>query len=166
MDALPKIERRANGYLLVSMIGEPSNNELCVVVVEAAALETTESTEVADIHPVEPDPSRPAIELRWPRYVAYSVRNESYFQPEAGELIGKSPLGERTASAFLDYVAATTFADEHYPGPLRHWYLYTEWHCIDVVGTAPPLLRYLDPAETEQHILHGVHKGGRLGRRA
>lgn len=161
MDVVPKIELDARVTLMVSEIGEPSNNDLRVVVVQAAPLTTTVNTSLGEAHPILPDPSRPAMELTWFDYVAYSVRNESYFRPEEGETVGKGPFGERVGSAYLAYVAATTFAGDAYPGPLRHWYLYTDWHCIDVVSVAPPELRYLDPAETARHLSEGTQAGER-----
>ena len=132
-------------YWFVASIGEPSNNDLRVVVVEGKA----QPDPVPSPHPlgagfpVEPDATCKAYELIWWGYVAYSVRNESYFQQEQGEALGERLFGLRTRSAYLDYLARSTFATADYPGPLSHWFLYAEHHCLDVVSVDPPEVREL-----------------------
>lgn len=100
-------------------------------------------TELGEAFRVAPDQTSRVFELIWRGYVAYCVRNESYFRPEDGEMIGPDRLQVRSNTAFLAYVAATTFAADDFPGPLTHWALYMDWHCIDVVSVEPPEVRLL-----------------------
>jgi hypothetical protein len=128
--------------LFVIEIGEPSQNELRVVLAEAELGEVEPLT----FHDVDMGEGRSMIitdrsrhfELTWDGYVAYAVRNESYWKAEVGEPAFKSHLTSRVNSAFLQYVSATTFADDDYPGPLQHWALTSHTHCIDVVSVQPP----------------------------
>ncbi|CAN7641625.1 hypothetical protein LJR225_004998 [Phenylobacterium sp. LjRoot225] len=138
--------------LLLSEIGEPSNNDLRILVVEAMPQGGPVKMEVGLATPIGAGEQSRGFELTWWRYVAYSVRNESYFQPEAGEVLGQELLGTREGTEFLKYIQATTFATNDYPGPLQHWFLYTEWQCIDVVSDTPPDLRELSQGEVRDLI--------------
>ncbi|MDQ0462497.1 hypothetical protein QO010_000245 [Caulobacter ginsengisoli] len=131
--------------LLLEDIGEPAENDLRIVVVEAKP-GAPEMTEVGEARPVKPDETSRRFELIWYCYVAYVVRNESYARVD-GEALGDDRLQIRTNSAFLAYVAAATLATDDYPGPLTHWSLYTEWQCIDVVSVDPPEIRLLPASE-------------------
>ena len=129
-------------------IGEPRNNDLRVVVMEAKPGREPVQTDLGLATPIRPDETCRAHEIVWSGYVAYNVRNESYFQAEPGEALGGPPLAARTASAYLAYVRASTFATDDYPGVLTHWRLYLEQHCIDVVGVDPPEIRLMTADET------------------
>ncbi len=136
--------------LWMCAIGEPRNNDLRVVVVEAKPGREPVRTELGPATPISPDDTSRAYEIVWSHYVAYNVRNESYFRPEPSEALGDPPLAVRTASAYLAYVGASTFATDDYPGVLTHWRLYLEWHCLDVVGVDPPSVRLMSSAETAE----------------
>jgi hypothetical protein len=134
--------------LSMCAIGEPRNNDLRVVVLEAKPASEPVQTVLGLATPIAPDETCRAYEIVWSGYVAYSVRNESYFRAEAGEALGGPPLAVRTASAYLAYVRASTFATDDYPGVLTHWRLYLEWHCLDVVSVDPPEIRLMSADET------------------
>jgi hypothetical protein len=134
--------------LWMCAIGEPRNNDLRVIVVEAKPAPDPEETELGPATPIRPDGASRVYEIVWGGYVAYNVRNESYFSPEPGEELGGPPLAVRRSSAYLAYVSASTFAADDYPGVLTHWRLYLEWHCLDVVSVDPPTIRLLGPEET------------------
>lgn len=128
--------------LYLTDIGEPSENQLRIVVVEGLLGEPTK----IDIDGVDlgegrsilvTDESR-SFELRWDNYVAYAVRNESFCKGEDDELPRGKMLERRFDTAFFQYVSTTTFADDEYPGPLEHWSLTTLNHCVDVVSVGPP----------------------------
>ena len=146
-----KLDVAAGCSLWLADIGEPSNNELRVVVLEARPAPQPEQTLLGKAYPVRPDEKSRGFELIWDGYVAYSVRNESYFLREGGETLGHD-LHKRTDSAFLNYVKTTTFATDDHPGPLTHWSLYTDWHCIDVVSAEPPQVRRLDASATAKYV--------------
>ncbi len=140
---------RLNLYL--TEIGEPTDNELRLVVWEASPGGETvfdaSPLRVTNVHPLEVTNYTRIFEIMWRQYVAYSVRNESYWWREEGEPKFSSHLYRRSESAFLQYVSATTFANDEYPGPLQHWALTTLHHCVDVVTNEPPQLRLLSPEE-------------------
>lgn len=142
----------AGSTLLLAEISEPSNNDLKVIVVEATPNGPAVETEVGLATSVGPTTSSRAFEFTWWRYVAYGVRNESYFRAEAGEQLGERLFGTRLDTAFLNYVRATTFASDDFPGPLKHWYLYTGWHCIDVISDTAPDIRELSTDQVQQVI--------------
>ena len=129
------------GHLFLAEIGEPSNNDLRVVVVLGRASETVVETQVGPAFPVVTDDASRAFALIWWNYVAYAVRNESWAIPGEAQTAGTGRLGRKTASDFLAYVAASTWATDEHPGKLTHWYLNTEWQCLDVVSVEPPELR-------------------------
>lgn len=124
-------------FVLVAAIREGSNNDLSVVVVEGKAGEPV-PTMFGPASPIGPQKTSRAFALTWWEYVAYGVRNESFFKWEDGETLQSRWFGTRTDSAYLRYVADSTFATDHYPGGLTHWFLYGSHHCIDVVATQPP----------------------------
>jgi hypothetical protein len=64
-------------------ITEPSNNDLRLVVTEARAGPEPTQTELGLATPIRPDQNSRTFELTWYAYVGYSVRNESFFRPEA-----------------------------------------------------------------------------------
>jgi hypothetical protein len=117
--------------LFVADMGEPRDNDLRVVVVDLRS-----------------EPAR-AWEVYWACYVLYAVRNESFAKLEEGQPPGS--VGERTQSALLKYASETTWpgSDAVGPGPLRHWCLYTENHCFDVVSANPPEVRELDDDQVQ-----------------
>lgn len=135
--------------LVLADLAEPSTNDFRLVVVEAKPQPRSVETEVGLAHPIEPDETSRAFELVWWNYVSYVVRNESYFKPEENEELGRQLVGTREHTAFLRYVQDTTFATSDYPGPLTHWFVYTEWQCIDVVSNTPPDIREMTAAEVE-----------------
>ena len=140
-------ELPSGSSLLLVRIGEPSNNDLRLVLLEMKTQPAVVDTEFGAAHPVEPDETSRGFELTWWCYLGYSIRNESYFKPEDGAASGPGPVGTVTNSAYLAYIAATTFATNDYPGPLTHWFVDTQWHCIDVVSDSPPEVRELEATE-------------------
>jgi hypothetical protein len=137
-----------NLNLYLTAIGEPSDNRLRIVVGEGL-LGAPERIDAAGIDLGE---GRPVIlteesrffELNWDDYVAYAVRNESFWAAEPEEPPFTKHLSRRFDSAFLQFVSTTTFADDDYPGPLQHWALTTHNHCVDVVSVQPPRVVAID----------------------
>lgn len=136
--------------LYVTHLSEPSENELRIVVAEGILGETTAiqfaGLDLGEGRPIEISAESRSFELKWDSYVAYSVRNESYWKEEEGE----PPLGDhlerRYGSAFQRYVSETTFADDEYPSPLEHWSLTTLNHIVDVISVGPPRVTKVRPA--------------------
>lgn len=133
--------------LYITEIGEPADNDLRIVVLQADTRGPIESTKVGEARRILPSEDSPALELVWYDYVAYAFRSESYARLEDGEAPSKDSFSVRADSAFLAYVRASTFATDDFPGPLIHWSLDTLNHCVDVVSTSPPEVRVLAPSE-------------------
>ena len=144
---VPDLGLSSQATLILAQITEPSTNDLRLVVVEAKPQGVTVETSLGLAHPVQSDASSRGFELTWWRYVAYAVRNESYGKQEPAEPSPSGLFGSRRHSAFLAYVSASTFATDDYPGPLVHWFLNTEWHCVDVVSDTGPEIRELTTDE-------------------
>ena len=128
--------------LYLTEIGEPSDNRLRIVVAEGLLGEPTmidmEGVSLGEGRPIVISDESQCFELHWDNYVAYAVRDESFWKAEDGEPARGKQLERRFDSAFFRYVSATTFADDEYPGPLEHWSLATLNHCVDVVSVGPP----------------------------
>jgi hypothetical protein len=135
--------------LYLTDIGEPSENQLRIVVAEGLLGEPTqidiEGVDLGEGRPILVTDESRSFELRWDNYVAYAVRNESFWKAEDDELPRGRMLERRFDSAFFRYVSATTFADDEYPGPLEHWSLTTLNHCVDVVSVGPPRVMLTRP---------------------
>jgi hypothetical protein len=137
--------------LYVTHLSEPAENELRIVVTEGvlgkqAAIEFA-GHDLGEGRPIEITNESRSFEIKWDSYVAYAVRNESYWKEEDGELPLGDHLYRRYASAFERYVTETTFADDEYPGPLEHWSLDTLNHIVDVIGVDAPRVTKLHSAE-------------------
>ena len=140
-------------YLFLQEIGEPSENELHLVINEAVATRPV-STESLSVHPSEirkllasakailHEPGCRIFEITWISYIGYSVRNESYALPEPESSVGKGALFVKyETSRFLDSVTASTFASADYPGAFKHWAIYCQNHVVDVASTENPIIK-------------------------
>lgn len=149
---MPAVSNFPEGHRLFYLeeIGEPSDNVLRIVAVEARAQGPAQSTLLGKAVPILPLPDGAPVELTWKHYVAYAVRNESYAMADDGapSSIPVSQLVERRNSAFLDFVRRTTIASDEFPGPLRHWELMCLNHVIDVVSTTEPVINSLSGASS------------------
>jgi hypothetical protein len=133
-----------NGYRSLFLVSfwEPRDNDLAVVVLEAKP----QGPEVDALglglegQEILPDPKSMAIEVQWKDCIVYAVSNESYSVAEPGREPPKRMLEERTDSAFLNYVFASTWARNEYPGPIQHWVLFCENHVLDVACLKPPMV--------------------------
>lgn len=108
------------------------------------------NVQIDNVRPLEFGEKSRVIELCWPSYIAYAVRNESYWDKEDGEPEFNNHLYMRSSSAFLECVKATTFATDDYPGPFQHWGLDTLNHCVAVVSVDAPRIRQLPSGEIGQ----------------
>ncbi|WP_262028004.1 hypothetical protein [Microvirga sp. Mcv34] len=134
-------------YFYLEEIGEPKDNILRLVIVEAAAQGA--EVEVPNLQiaarEIAPIPDQGPIEIVWEQYIAYSVRNESYAVTEEGQPLADTMLSERSGTAFLAFIAKSTLATHEFPGPFKHWELVCLNHVIDVVSTTAPRIRSLEP---------------------
>ncbi len=136
-------------YLYLREISEPSDNQLRLLIEEAAAAPAVTSREVAgveftDLHSIESTDRSRLFEVQWDLYIAYSVRNESFVALDRSEEIESGRLACVYAkSRFLEYVASATFATHEHPGPLQHIGLLCQNHIVDVISTQEPKVRQL-----------------------
>lgn len=135
--------------LYITEIGEPSDNELRVVVTEGLLGEATTmgvaGVNLGEVRPIAITEKSRSFEVYWDNYVAYAVRNESFWKAEKGEPSLVNNLERRFDSAFQRYVFETTFADDEYPGRLEHWSLSTLNHIVDVISVGPPDVASVKP---------------------
>jgi len=133
--------------LCLTKIGEPSENSLRIVVAEGVLGQLSPikfgEIDLGEGRPIEVTSESRHFEINWDAYVAYAVRNESYWKAEPQEPRMINHLSRRVDSAFLEFVSTTTFADNDYPGPLQHWALSTLTHCVDVVSVQPPRVKQI-----------------------
>ena len=131
-----------NLNLYLTTIGEPTCNQLRIVVTEGLLGDfekvDLESNIFGEARPIIITDQSRSFELRWSNYVAYVVRDERFWAAEKEEPLFPHHLKRRFNSAFLRFVSETTFADDHYPGPLEHWAVNTLNHCVDVVSVGRP----------------------------
>lgn len=137
--------------LFLTEIGEPSDNELRIVVAEGLLGEPMkielEGIDLGEGREIEVSSMSHSFEINWDNYVAYVVRNESFWMAEKGEPpFSGDHLYQRFNSAFQRYVFSTTFGNDEYPGPLEHWCLNTLNHIVDVMSVGPPSVTPLSPA--------------------
>jgi hypothetical protein len=130
-------------YLYLTGICEPEDNVLKLMIAEAKVSGSREdfrigSLELKDTAPIVVTEDSSIYEIIFDQYIAYSVRNESYTQlDEEEEFEGR--LGcIYTKSKFLDYVRASTFASDDYPGPFKHYGFNCLNHTVDIVSATPP----------------------------
>jgi len=130
-------------YLFLTSIAELSGNSLRLTVQEGRASGALENIEVAGTVVKDVRPVLPYVDSIWKivRYVAYSVRNESYVNSDAEERWEGHLFRTYSKSKFLDYVRVATFACDEYPGRLAHYQLVCTDHIIDVVTIQPPVIQ-------------------------
>ena len=120
-----------NEYLFLSCIDEFSVNNLRLIVQEGRTTGAVENIELAGTVIKDVQSILPYVDSSWEivfeKYVAYSIRNESYTSLDADEVWKGHLFRTYSKSRFLDYVRVATFASDEYPGKLRHY----EFVCTD-----------------------------------
>lgn len=147
---------RSCKYLYLDAIREPEDNQLCVVILEAAAgarlgekqlraeHDETIRSLLADSRVIDHLEGCKKFELFWPSYIGYSVVNESYSNGEPEPSSGKGRLlVEYEQSEYLEYLSRASFATAAFPGPYKHWAIHCLNHTIDVASQVEPMVRVL-----------------------
>jgi hypothetical protein len=130
-------------HLYLTEIHEPEDNVLKLVIAEGKVSGPRETIRVGSLeikdagHIVVADDSS-IYEIIFDQYIAYSVRNESYTQLDEEEEFEGRLACIYTKSKFLDYVRASTFASDDFPGPLKHYGFNCLNHIVDIVSMSPP----------------------------
>lgn len=139
--------------IIVRQICEPRENVLQVIVQEAAVNHEPVSIHVGeaviqDLKRIESTESSRVFQLTWDKYIAYSVRNESFVTLDESEIVASGRLLRiYSKSTFLEYVSRATFAKQEHPGPYSHFQICSENHIVDVVSTEAPDISVLLPSQ-------------------
>lgn len=137
-------------FLFLRQIEGLDHNGLRLVLEEGIASSEAVSikvgnTEIADCHRVEATNASRIFEVVWKRYVAYSVRNESYAQSDEFDIFAGRRFRIYSSSRFLEFIGHATFASDGYPGPIQHIGIGCEDHIIDVISTEEPSVTAIWP---------------------
>ena len=100
---------------------------------------------LSDVRAIETNPGNFSFELVWPTYILYSVRNESFANPDETEKWEGRLFCTYSKSHFLEYAKSSTIASDEYPGPFQHWGINCLNHVIDVISHKQPILKILSP---------------------
>ena len=130
-------------WLYLTAIGEPEDNVLRLVIEEARSDGNLKPTVIAghdigEAQGIVSDAGCFAYELVFERYVAYSIRDESYTQQDEEEIHTGRLACVYSKSKFLDYVRVSTFASDDYPGPITHYGFNCLNHIVDVAAFEEP----------------------------
>lgn len=87
--------------------------------------------------------------ITFENYVGFSIKNESYANPEPNEDYSKR-LRSHTRSRFLDFIATSTFAQQILEKPILHFAVVCENHVVDVACTEPPMIEFTSIAESSR----------------
>jgi hypothetical protein len=155
MPDLPKLSQIIDSCytIFVRQICEPRENVLQVIVQEAAVTHEPVSVQVGEaviqnLKRIESTESSRVFELTWDKYIAYSVRNESFVTLNESEIVASGRLLRiYSKSTFLEYVSRATFANQEHPGPYSHFQICSENHIVDIVSTEEPGISVLLPSQ-------------------
>ncbi len=151
---MPLIDQiRAGKYLYLHSLRDEDDGSLSVVLHEAIVGSTPDESVLSaetdpnlrgilvDSRAIIHAPGCRVFELAWDHYVAYSVTNESFALPEpaSSSSVGRLFV-EFSSSAYLEYIRKITFADDDFPGPLKHWGIYCLNHIVNIVSVQPPVI--------------------------
>ncbi|GAB3257675.1 hypothetical protein [Chitinimonas naiadis] len=133
---------------LINVI-EPAEHKLRIVVSEAApddnsGLLSRPAPQSHGPSPIGPSGAPLVFELSWSSYIGYTVLNECYVSADRYETFEGQLLVEYSRAHYMDYIAAATFANTEYPGPIRHWGLFCLDHVINIASVDAPVIRRLD----------------------
>jgi hypothetical protein len=97
-------------------------------------------------------PGETRWEIVFEDYILYRTRSESYCSYEPGETGAGKYLRILEKSRLLEELPEITLAQKLpdgscFPGPWRHYRIYTQNHITDVVTSVPPKIRRLPPVE-------------------
>ena len=140
MDLLELINQHR--YLYLIEICEPEDNVLKLTLAEAKVSGLREnirvgSLEIEDAGNIVVADDSSIYEIIFDQYVAYSVRNESYTQLDKEEEFEGRLACIYTKSKFLDYVRASAFASDEYPGTFKYYGFNCLNHIVDIVSPSP-----------------------------
>ncbi len=143
MKEIIKINRHK--YIYLASITEPEDNSLCLIITEATSDGSEEDIKIGESlisssRAIESVSGCAAYKLLFEDYISYNVTNESYAQDAEQDKYTGKLVRIYEHSAYLQYVGASTFATQEYPGPFIHYGFCCLNHCIDVVSVNAPMV--------------------------
>jgi hypothetical protein len=161
----------SHSYLYLTAIQELEGNRLRLRVKEARASGKPESIQVGgvtlkDATPILVEEAFAEYEVEFEAYIAYSVRNEGYTSMDGEEEREGRLFCVYQRSKFLDYVRASTFASDEYPGRFTHYGLNCLDHIVDVASVLAPEIRILGAAVEQGDAADGGQRCSRATARS
>ncbi len=135
-------------YLFLSEIEELDQNGLRLVVGEGLPVGKAKPLQIGDAvisggTTIDVTTESRIFELIWPKYVAYSVLNESFASVDGEERYEGNRFRVYAKYHFKDYISRASFACAEYPGPTQHHEVVCENHVVDVISTGMPVIQRL-----------------------
>jgi hypothetical protein len=135
-------------HLFLTNIYEPNDNSLLLQVKGSVTAEQETDVYVTAeksirARAVSIDENAPYYEIYFKHYVSYHVLNESYAgfsEKNLPDLIGFGRIRVFTTSGYMDYILKETFANQIFPGELKHYAVYTEDHVVHVISPYDPVI--------------------------
>ena len=136
-------------YLYLRLIQEPEDNALLLIVQKAGASGEVQDiqigeTTISDTREIVSGENDPAYRILFPSYISYAVTNEAFALVDDTEVRTGRLFSIYTESHFLDFVRASTFATDDYPGPFKHYQVNCLNHSIDVVSASEPEIKLVE----------------------
>ncbi|HID01842.1 MAG TPA: hypothetical protein EYP18_01330 [Desulfobacterales bacterium] len=130
-------------YIYLDSITEPEDNSLCLILTEATSEGPEEDIHIGDSiisgsRAIESVSGCARYKLLFEDYISYNVTNESYAQDAEQDKYSGKLARTYEYSPYLQYIEASTFATQEYPGPFIHYGFCCLNHCIDVVSVNEP----------------------------
>ncbi|MCZ8520962.1 MULTISPECIES: hypothetical protein [Paenibacillus] len=127
---------------------EPKLNSLRVIFSKSISGDTPEQVMIGktslDAYPINVDENEPLIQIEFERYIAYSVRNESYTSWDEYEEFEGKVFRIYRKSRYLDFIGVSTFATEDFPGPFKHYGICCLDHIVDIVSVSEPIVSEIE----------------------
>ncbi len=134
------------GSIFLTDLFEPRDNSLVLEVKDSVTSEIKEDLLVGDkiisgLRRVSINQNGVNFKIHFKSYVAYHVMNESFINFNKDEEYegGKfSKFCKFSKSNYLDFILKETYANEMFPGELKHFGLYCSNHVVHIVSTVEP----------------------------
>lgn len=123
---------------------EPKTNSLRLVFSKSITGDTLEKVMIGetslDAYPINVDENTPLIQIDFDRYIAYSIRNESFTSWDEYEEFEGKIFRIYSKSRYLNFIGVSTFATEEFPGPFKHYGICCLDHIVDIVSMSSPIV--------------------------
>lgn len=100
--------------------------------------------ELGEVTPIIYNQNSPRYKVAFKSYISHSVVNESYTNINPGDIYTGRLFRIYQKSAFLDYLAAETFATHDYPGPFKHYCIAALNHIVNIASMDEPVIEKLN----------------------